>query len=510
MTAPYYTKARARRSLGHFLVGKLLSALAGLAWLLWLVRQAEPVHYGAYVAALALVEVFYLVSGMGLSTLAQRYVAEWRIAAAPAQFRRFVWGLMARRALYALLGAGLLALGLAPLLGSLGLSLSTEGQVALLVWLVAGSLTRQLDEIFPALMLQAASQLQSLGANLLRLGSAAIWMAEGLAPTADRLLHMEAMLACLLALAGLLWLWWAALRPSPQEVRPDGPVALAHHNPARDRVARRLYAVQLLGQAWSGNAARLLVTHGAGAAQAALLGFAASLADTLRNYLPAYLLANWVRPLMVARWRQGRDMAPLALMANALLKLSWLPLAPLLAYFGLRGDEFAAWLSGGRYGAGMGLLLALLMLWLALLCAHLLLSVVTATVEHTGANLQATAFGLAFLPLAAWAALHHGPVAVVALLAAFEALWVLWVGRALRRAALPCRWDRRGLLVLGLAGLLAAVPAALLPPLAGPWTLLALLAASLVSLLVCVVMKPLHEGERELLATVLPRRFLWI
>lgn len=511
----FYNKARARRSLWQFLAGKLLAAAAGLVWLLWLVRHAEPADYGGYIAALALVEVFYLISGLGLSTRAQRYVAEWRLKAPLAQFQRFVATLLLQRMAAALLGALLLTLFLAPLQARLDLHLDTLAQGALLLWLVAGSLTRQLDEIFPALLMQAASQGLSLLANLIRLAGALAWSLREQAPQLEHLLGLEALAALLLALTGVLWLVLALRRDARDHATQAERIAdHRHDNAERRRVEKRLYLVQVLGQAWSGYTARLLLTHLAGASQAALLGFAGSLAETLRNYLPAYLLAPWLRPLMVANWTRQRRMEPLARVANAQLKLSLLVLAPLLAYLPLRGDELAAWLSRGRYGEGMGLLLAVLMLWLLLQCVHVLLSIVTATVERTGANLLATLLGCLFLPAALWLPLQAWGLplggALVGLLCLAELLWVLVVDQALRRSGLGLAWDWRGLSKLLLAAMLAAAALALLPPLPGPGTLLALALAALLVLVFAVCFKPLTEDERMLLAGVLPRRFLII
>lgn len=509
----FYSKQRARRSLWHFLAGKVLAAAAGLFWLIWLVRHAEAADYGGYVAGLALVEVFYLVTGFGLSTRAQRYVAEWRLRAPLAQFQRFVLRLLSQRLAVALLGAALLALFATPLLARVGLVLGVNAQAALLLWLVAGSVTRQLDEIFPSLLMQAASQGLSLLANLARLAAALVWSLHGQLPGLSQLLWLEGLAALLLALTGLLWLV-LALRRDARARAADGAADLAppYGNAERRRVELRLYLVQLMGQAWSGNAARLLLTHLAGAAQAALLGFAGSLADTLRNYLPAYLLAPWLRPLMVANWTQQGRMEPLARVANAQLKLSFLVLAPLLAYLPQRGDELAAWLSKGRYGEGMGLLLGMLMLWLLLQCAHVLLSIVTATVERTGANLLATLLGCLFLPAALWLPLQAWGLPVgatlVAMLCVAELFWVLLVGAALRRAGLALPWDWRGLGKLLVACLLAAASVAVLPPLPGAATVLALLLSCLLVLAVAVFLKPLTEAERALLAAVLPRRFL--
>lgn len=495
----FYSGAQARRSLWQFLAGKGAAATLGVLWLLWLVRTLPAAEYGTYVALVAVVEIFYLASGFGLSTLAQRYVAEHRIHAPARQFRRFIGGLLVWRLVFGLAGAVLLALGLAPVLQWWGVALAPGAQVGFLAWLVAGSLSRFLDELFPALLLHGLSQGLALLGNALRLGFAAIGGASVASHAA--LVWLELALSVVSAGAGVLLLA-AYLRRQPGA--SDG---VLHRQPAMWRVARRFYVVQLLGQAWSGNAAKLVVSRLAGATATAGFGFCLALVEMLRNYLPAYLLANWLRPLMVARYLEQRSLVPVMQMANAVLKVSWLAVLPVAAFFASHGDALAGWISGGRYREGAGVLLALLALWAALQCLHVIVTMVTATLEQATPNLWATALACAALPLAVPLVPWAGAAAVAAMLVLAEAAWVGFVLVWMRRRGQALGFDVAGCARIVALAAAAALVLALLPAAEGAWLMAPLIGACALVWAGCLVLRPFAADELDLMQRVMPARW---
>ena len=292
-SADFYGAARARRSLFHFLGGKALSAVTGVVFLVCVVRATPAAQYGVFVVLLALLEVFYLASGFGLSTMAQRYVAEFRLRAPRAQFQGFVWMLMRRRLGLAVLGAALVGFLWPTLMGLLRLDLPTNTRGWVLLWLIVGCGTRYLDEVLPALLLQAASQLLSILTNLLRLGCLLAVTVLSMALDHQSLVIIELGVASVTGLCGLIWLRLYLLASAASAAN-----TAAHHNPVMWAVSMRFFVVQLLGQGWSPNMARMLVSRIAGGAHTASFGFSLALVDMLRNYLPTYLLASWVRPLI--------------------------------------------------------------------------------------------------------------------------------------------------------------------------------------------------------------------
>ena len=216
--AGYYAASRARRSLRHFLAGRAASALLGVVWLVWLARQLPPAEYGTFLALLAMVEIFYLASGFGLSTMAQRYVAEFRMHAPAGQFRAFLRRLLALRVISAVLVAAALAVVLAPMLAWWGVALAPGLGPWFLAWLVAGSLTRYFDEMFPALLMHGTSQSLGAAANALRLAFAAVAGHQGLALDHALLVRLELALAGA-ALAVGLWRLAAHLHRQRRKIR---------------------------------------------------------------------------------------------------------------------------------------------------------------------------------------------------------------------------------------------------------------------------------------------------
>ena len=509
MSSGHYSTGRARRSLLQFAVGKGLSAIVGIAVLLLSVRMMATGEFGLYVAAIAFVEIFYLATGFGLSTIAQRYVAEFRLKADGKQFAGFLNGIMLRRILYALAGAA--AVGAA---GALWASAGkvTPPAVQLPVFyalLVLGCITRYADEIFPALLLQGYTQGLLLASHLLRLGGLVACMAMNLTVGFEQMLLIEvaASLAC--SLGSLL-----LLRRYLATDLPASGISTPYANPLMASVAGRFYVVQLLGQLWGPNTGKLIVVERLGLVATAAYGFVQSITDMLRNYLPAYLLSSWVRPLMISRYLARGDLQEVNAMASLMFKLSLMCIVPAAAFFLAGGDVFVALASGGKVTEGAVLLAAFCVL-LALQCLHVVISMITVTVERANASVVATLAACAAFPLSIAGAVSLGSAGVVAGMAAGECVWVATVLVLLRREGLRIRLDARGSLLIMLSALPAYAAVKLLamvtPALSPLWfTVFGLSLSGLLVLAVNALWKPFVAVERSFIVRLVPERcFVW-
>jgi O-antigen/teichoic acid export membrane protein len=76
----HYGASNLKRSLGHFVIGKSLGGAIGICWLLLLVRSLPAVEYGIYVGFVAYLELFNLLSNLGLSPISERYIPQYRAA----------------------------------------------------------------------------------------------------------------------------------------------------------------------------------------------------------------------------------------------------------------------------------------------------------------------------------------------------------------------------------------------------------------------------------------------
>lgn len=501
-----YSLARARRSLMHFGIGKVASAGFGLVSLILAVRLLSPADYGTYVALIAVLEIFYLVTGLGLSTVAQRYVTEHRIKSHPVHFRRFVIRILLLRLLYALLGAMALLAAADFLLQLCAIELASEVQWIFGALLVFGSGTRYLDEILPALLLQAYTQGLLVAGNIARvlvLGTAAML---GAGFGYGELLLTELLISILTLLGGasLLWRYLAIDRLLSGG---DAP----HENPLMWRVALRFYLVQLFGQVYGPNAMKLLLSRVLGLAQTAAFGFCQALVDMIRNYLPAYLLATWVRPLMVSRYLERNNLGEISMMANMVFKLSLMGVAPFAAFFSVYGDGFSTWISSGKYSEA-GTVLTLLSLLAALQSLHVVLGMFTTTVERPGASVIATLACCIALPLAAWLARTWGLAGMAMTMILAECQWIAIVWVLLARDGLRFSLDLHGTAKIIAAALVAAAAMQGVSGFVGmgATTLLPLALATLIVLGVAALLKPFRGTERELIGRLIPSRlFIW-
>ena len=233
--ARHYGLAAARRSLLHFVLGRGGSALAGIGVLMLLVRVMPPAEYGTLVAWLAFLEIHYLVSGVGLSGIAQRYVPEFRTHAAPADLQRLVRRALLLRLVVALPLAGAAGLGASALATFFGtvVPASTAGlpfSLVLVLLLCTGTMVRYLDELLAALLMQGVSQAMALLRNLGKLPwlAVALW-SHGSVSATDMLL-LESGLAALTGLVALRAMWRGLHLPGaagqpllPRQQRPRQP-----------------------------------------------------------------------------------------------------------------------------------------------------------------------------------------------------------------------------------------------------------------------------------------------
>jgi O-antigen/teichoic acid export membrane protein len=407
MTLAHYTTDHARRSLLHFLLGKGVSAAAGITVLLVLIRIMTTADFGYYVAAIAFLEIFYLASGFGLSTIAQRYVAEFRVKAGNSDFKHFVRAILARRTLYAVAASAVVALA-AGLWQMADFALPLVAmQPAFYGILLFGSVTRYFDEIFPALLLQGHSQSLVLLSHSIRLIGLFGCQLNGLVVGVNEILVIELIAGMSCSISA-----WVMLSRYLVNNASVAEPSEAHHNPLMKGVARRFYIVQLFGQVYGPNSGKLVVAEYLGLAATGAYGFIQSLTDMLRHYLPAYLLANWARPLMISRYLARRELHEVNAMASVMLKLSLLCIVPAGAFSLAGGDIFLSWISGGKVTEGAVILTAFCCL-MALQSLHVVIGMITITVEQANACVIATLAACVALPTSIAGAWLFGSTGVV-------------------------------------------------------------------------------------------------
>jgi len=504
---PHYTLARARSSLGFFAAGKVVTGGLGLLILLLIVRHLEPREFGLYVAFVAVLEVAVLVSSFGLMALVQRYVPDVRARGSARQLRGLLGGICLARLLTLAVACGVLAYAAVPMMGFLRL----DGAVTLfrlyLVVVMIEGCARYLDQIFESLLTQGRGQLALVVRNGAKLAGILGVLGAGAGLGLEALIWVD-ITAAACGLVTALCLLGGYLRGQASDQAPAG------HVYDRARVARfslNSYLSLVLGQVYGLETLKLVVARTLGVLETATYGFAQSLADMLRRYLPAQLLQGVLRPLLVSRHAEGHDFAELNRLANLLFKINLFCLAPVVVFLMVFGAEFVALFTGGKYPEAHSLLVGMSLL-LVLHALHIVLGLIALTLERGDASVAGTVAAASGLVIAVLLAKPYGTLGVLAGAYVSELAWCGTVWWKLRRAGwcftLDLAGNARIILIAGAAG-------AVLVLVGGAPTSVAVLAACAgVSVIAFaafgLLAKPFTSDERSLINRLLPRPvFVW-
>lgn len=521
-----------QRGLMHLVGGRAIGVALGFAVLAVMWRRVPAAALGHYLALLALLEALYLASGVGLSTLAQRHLPEWRWQARSVD--RTALGLLGLRVLLGVAAGGLVALAWAPLNRLLGLDGSLVPAWLFVLWMGLGSAARSLEELQASFMMQDSLQGLAVIGHLLRLPALLSLSEPG---TAVWLIQLELAVVGMLTAVGL---WWMRTRLSRQG--PDAGASSSGSAPdLREglkawRLGLRFWGIQLLGLGFGSSAVRLAVAVLGGPVAVAFHGAAQAVVDAVRNALPVTLLAGWLRPALLRLHLLGaRADAPPQVLGQAVFKLSMLLLIPVAALCvweapsvleTMIGSELMAQahtlsLSSPHAPPPSAILLPMLAA-AALQAAHQVRSLHCLTISAPAPAERATRWAAALaLPTMAlawpWLGVWSAPVGVIVA----ELAWVALADRGLADRGLGrpvpadlARWvGLLGIAVLGAAmvtlgaralGGAGADSATEPPPIPWAWTLAALLVAAGGTGWGIGMLRPLRADETAILLTHLP------
>jgi O-antigen/teichoic acid export membrane protein len=501
-----YSFGSARRNLQHFAIGRILVGLTGVVLLLLTVRRLPPSDFGAYISLVALIDIVGFATSFGLFGFAQRYVPEYRIHATHPQLVRAIGVSILGRIGSLLFTSLVLAVLASEVCQMLSLPVAARVfQIFCIVLLLDGTI-RFVDQLFESLLMQAGSQITSLARSLVKLCGLLLMFGADDWHLADIVYWdlVAATVATVLALSILARGVMAIPQRATASRDFDRPLML--------KVSFFNYVALLTSQFYGFDALKLMVSKFIGIAATAAYGFAQSIADIVRRYLPAYLLLGMIRPLIVASFANSNDYEKPLVIANVVLKLNAFLIAPVLAVAIALGEPLLELIAKGRYPEAHGYVILFIVL-LLLQTWHTMLSLLAMTAERNDLIMKGTLFAVSGAGVALVVIPSVG--AYGALLAAFasELAYCTTVSRGLRpilrRPAI--QWPD----FLTIAGVFAAtlvfgcLAASIIPR-----TLETLLgqaiAIGLLFLVAAYIWKPFSESERGLINRFLPRPlFCW-
>lgn len=381
--ADRYGRERICRGGVHFLLGKGLSSLAGLAVLVLLVRHLPVAEFAAYSVLQAFVEVFTALTGFGLTHAALRYIPELYARHENRVFRGFVGAALGLR-LVLLTLATLLAYLLADRLAGL---FGLDGWVAvfqaylLVVWLRVNS--NFLFQMLESTLHQGLGQTAFVLATLVKLVAIG-WLVHEGAINIQRVIWVEA--AAEFVALGVLS--YGVLRVAREACVGQGMLGLGGWWIVNARrvmhygFAGYLQHLAILPYGSSPN--RLVAGRFLEVASIAAFGFAQSFADMLRRYLPAQLLGGLIRPVLVARFSTDRNFAAVVEMLTLVFRINTVTLGAVAAVLLALGPAAVAAVSKGKYSAEAAWLLLALVGVLVLESRRFLVDLAIQAVERNG------------------------------------------------------------------------------------------------------------------------------
>lgn len=351
----YYGLAAIRRSFGHFVLGKGLSAVSSLIVLVVIIRSLAVGEFAVYASLSALVLMLGLLSSPGVKAVLLRFLPELRAAHNNrAMYRLLAIGLALRMVFYLI--AALVVLSIAGLLSS-WLKMG-EWEWLLPLYLVVGffRITATFtSSALESLLWQREAQYSLAIAFLVKLAAvlAAVWMGT-------LSLKLLVWIECGVELLSLVLMLMAALvRWLTDPARSTGDAAVLVQDWRRyTKFGLWTYAQNLTSILYGSAPNRLLIGFFLPVSSIALFGAVDRLITYVRRYEPLLIFLGMVRPIFNSRFTRPSDFPRLVSMANLLFRVNLIVLLMPFILFAVAGKPLFDWLTAGKYVEAAPLFLA--------------------------------------------------------------------------------------------------------------------------------------------------------
>lgn len=377
-----FGKLRVKKGLLHFFVGKSVSAAGGFFAMLLVVQALSISDFAMYSVLVALVEVFNAVSGFGLTHVVLRYVPELYVSYRTHSLRRVILSAFGIRLFLLVAGLGMMWLFSRPVSSWIGVGESLAAFEAFLLIVLFRSTNQFLSQILESALHQGVSQ---AAYSVIALGRCfgMLWLVnQGNSVALIDVIRLEticeaAAMAVMLSGIGVM-LWGKGSKD-----RGEGDAGWFEANrPQMTRFAASAWFQHLATLPFGGNTNRLVGGAMFGNVVMASFGFALSLYEYAKRYLPTQLLIGMIRPIVVARYATTRRFSDAASLCEQSFQFNLVLLGALIAMLLVSGDSILGFVSGGKYIEHSVNLLCILLLLLAFETHRLILEVLAQMVEH--------------------------------------------------------------------------------------------------------------------------------
>ncbi len=377
-----YGSERIKKSLTHFILGKGVSAISGLGASLLVIRVLSIESFAAYSVLVALVDVIEAFSGLGFGHAIVRYVPELYTKHFQKSLGRFVfWALVLRTGSLALLTLVVYVFS-AKLAPMVGLGDALVGFKVFLFVVVLRSTAQLSSIILESTLHQGAAQFGFSLSAMTRLIGMSVLLYHHQSALVD-VIWVEVIADGLSLLAMLFSInRVVSLKNKDKQNPEDDGLWFRKHRKQVINFGLSGYATHLSISAYGGSTNRLVGGGLLSVGAMATFGFAQSLYEYVKRYMPAQLLIGLIRPIVVSRYCEKGDFsAPASLCAN-ILQINILLIMGGIALLVVGGGDVLGLISGGKYSVGAVPVLVMLLVMLLLDTQRQLLEVLAVTIER--------------------------------------------------------------------------------------------------------------------------------
>jgi pyruvyl transferase EpsO len=433
----------------HYLLGRGLAGVAGLATVILLVRFMDVQSYAGFTALTGLIALSGILAGLGLDRAISRYVPEARLERSAKELGQFIWRITAVKLLAALVVSGVFYLFWQPILRLFSDVHLIHFPLALACFVIAETLFQHFSAVFQALLKQKALTriLTVQWAGRLTMIVWAIFADNAISLQESLLIMALPEMLGVLVFVLVLTHYLSQLGITQQA---EHKLVKATNNSEKNwpdwnaiaRMASHNYGFTLLAAPPQGYFMKMLAAIFLPTQMVAAYGFFISIAERVRQYIPLHLLYSLIEPVMIGNYIQNRSFSTLNHRCQLLYKSNLIILIPLMAWVLAAGALIISSLTGGKYHE-YSWLLALVMLQLTVGSHVVLLQLILNSVGASQLLVKAGFYALIGMALFLAVALNiHLQLLVVAPLV-FSLVCNAYIIQALNRDGYPYQLSRQ-------------------------------------------------------------------
>lgn len=500
----YYSTPRIRQNLRYFVTGRVLGALGTFAATVLVVRHLSVADYGVFTTAVGSSIVFGLTFGLGIERLIPRYLSDLRSKGDMRGVALLSWAfLLARVAL--LLPAFLLVHASWDLISdAMRIQLDARVYWGLIAYIGAFLIGKQSSDTLQAILCHREAAFAFVADALVRVAILVFFVwGEGMSLEVALWAYVAgAISGALISLVGMFRHF--------ADVHDTTTASEKISSAAIFRYGWHAYLHNLGGILLTPQALRIFCATLLGAVGVAALGFAQSMTEFVRRYLPVNFLISMIEPIFISRYRETGDFKTLEAFTSIIFKINLFFLAPLASWLAFSGHDALDLMTGGKYLDQLWLLIGLLLL-LALESHRTLIHLVIMAVDETWLLVMSQFWPLAMLAILLGLVVLYGLPGFLCGLGGIAVFINTYLVLQLRRKGYPYRLDWRNIARICMNAAVAGGAGAIVSTQLGGWigSLLAAMTVAVVFLGIGFFWRTFSVAEKKQIDRLIGRP-LWV